>query len=197
MQGDIARIGAVKKTEVDKNSNNVVTSETRPNYMQDALLYTPSGVDAPPLPKDRVVLVRTEGTGKFIIVGYLGETREAKPGEIFLYSRDDGRKTKAILKLEKDGKIDVFAPDAISVETEKTTTHKSKEDIDISVNDSVTVVMGKDGTITVKAPSGIKIETPNISVTGNITAGGDVTAGGISLQSHTHAGVHGETSPAH
>ena len=41
----------------------------------------------------------------------------------------------------------------------------------------------------------------NLSVTGNETVGGavtvtgDVTAGGISAKTHTHTGVHGETSP--
>lgn len=37
----------------------------------------------------------------------------------------------------------------------------------------------------------------SLSVSGGITAGGDVTGGGISLDNHTHTGVHGETSPAH
>lgn len=32
---------------------------------------------------------------------------------------------------------------------------------------------------------------------GNIDCDGDVTAGGISVQQHTHTGVHGETSAAH
>lgn len=35
------------------------------------------------------------------------------------------------------------------------------------------------------------------SVSGSLTTTGDVTAGGISLQNHTHTGVHGETSTPH
>lgn len=37
----------------------------------------------------------------------------------------------------------------------------------------------------------------NVSTAGNETVSGDVTAGGISLRSHTHTGVHGETSGPH
>lgn len=35
------------------------------------------------------------------------------------------------------------------------------------------------------------------TVDGNVKVTGDVTAGGISVQDHTHTGVHGETSSAH
>lgn len=38
--------------------------------------------------------------------------------------------------------------------------------------------------------------TGNIKLNGGMTATDDVTAGGISLQGHTHQGVHGQTGPA-
>ena len=38
--------------------------------------------------------------------------------------------------------------------------------------------------------------TGNMELRGTIDATGDIKAGSISLQNHTHTGVHGETSPA-
>lgn len=45
-----------------------------------------------------------------------------------------------------------------------------------------------DGTV----PGGVKVEKGDVTV-----PDGDVTASGISLKTHTHAGVHGETSGPH
>jgi len=61
----------------------------------------------------------------------------------------------------------------------------------LTVNGTTVVKVKADGSIDITAPAGINIDTPKITVTG------DVVAGGVSLQKHTHTGVHGETSPAH
>lgn len=45
-----------------------------------------------------------------------------------------------------------------------------------------------DGTV----PGSVKVEKGDVTV-----SDGDVTASGISLKTHTHAGVHGETSDPH
>lgn len=63
-----------------------------------------------------------------------------------------------------------------------------------------------EGTVTIKGDkivfSGNLAVEGNLEVSGNITAkdveaSGDVKAGGISLKSHAHTGVHGETSGPH
>lgn len=65
---------------------------------------------------------------------------------------------------------------------------------------SLTLVAGG---CTLKMAGGSITITGNLSVSGSltvggtITAGGDVTAGGISAMTHTHTGVHGETSGPH
>lgn len=54
------------------------------------------------------------------------------------------------------------------------------------------------GGLSVTGGSGASIQcSGNMTLDGTIDATGDVTAGGISLQNHTHTGVHGETSSAH
>ncbi len=54
-----------------------------------------------------------------------------------------------------------------------------------------TITVDKGGGISITAPAGITITTPTVTVTG------DVIARGVSLDDHTHTGVHGETSDAH
>ena len=44
----------------------------------------------------------------------------------------------------------------------------------------------------------LRISDGSVSITGaTLTVSGDVIGGGISLDNHTHTGVHGETSPPH
>lgn len=68
-----------------------------------------------------------------------------------------------------------------------------------------TIVL-KDGHVTVTAPAGVDVITAagvdvtapaGLTASANVAAAGDVTAGAVSLQGHTHTGVHGETSSAH
>ena len=54
-----------------------------------------------------------------------------------------------------------------------------------------TITVDKSGSISITAPAGITVTTPTVTVTG------DVIARGVSLDNHTHTGVHGETSDAH
>ena len=67
---------------------------------------------------------------------------------------------------------------------------------DAKINGNLTVVGNE-------SVGGNQTVTGNSSVGGTstvgstITAGGDVTAGGISAKTHTHTGVHGETSGPH
>lgn len=56
---------------------------------------------------------------------------------------------------------------------------------------SCIITVDKGGSISITAPTGITVDTPTVTVTG------DVIARGVSLDNHTHTGVHGETSDAH
>lgn len=65
------------------------------------------------------------------------------------------------------------------------------------------IVMEQDGTITIKATTEIVLDAPTITLKGNVTAtqnmtiADDLSADGISFNTHTHTGVHGETSGPH
>lgn len=59
------------------------------------------------------------------------------------------------------------------------------------------LITGKGGLTVSGGGGGASIQcSGNMNLNGTIAATGDVTAGGISLQGHTHTGVHGETSAA-
>lgn len=67
-----------------------------------------------------------------------------------------------------------------------------------SVTGTLTVeglITGRGG-LTVKGGGGVMADC-DIQLNGRMDATDDVTAGGISLNSHTHTGVHGETSTPH
>ena len=54
------------------------------------------------------------------------------------------------------------------------------------------ILSGMDGEWDGTVPGSVKVEKGDVTV-----PDGDVTASGISLKTHTHAGVHGETSGPH
>lgn len=67
----------------------------------------------------------------------------------------------------------------------------------IKMEKGSTTVTASTSSVDVASPSlSIKGNTKvngNISVTGNVTISGTLTLGGIVMNTHTHAGVHGQT----
>ena len=53
------------------------------------------------------------------------------------------------------------------------------------------VRLAQDGSVTITAPGNVTIDAPTV------TYSGDIICGGFSYLSHTHTGVHGETSTPH
>ena len=84
-----------------------------------------------------------------------------------------------------DAKEEAFSQDVTG-----TVTIRPTESWTLQVG-SCTITVDKSGSISITAPAGITVTTPTVTVTG------DVIARGVSLDNHTHTGVHGETSDAH
>jgi uncharacterized protein YjbJ (UPF0337 family) len=89
------RIGKVVNHEIKKAVQ--IISETRKDYNQKAVQYNPSGEDSPPVIEDQLVMLKIDGTGKYVVVGVFNETQGAKPGEKILFARD--QKGKIVLKI--------------------------------------------------------------------------------------------------
>lgn len=149
----MARIGRHLKTEIDKYIEQVV--ETRLNYNQSAMTYAASGDDSPPLENDRIVLVQVDGTGRFVAVGVLTASQGAKPGEKILFSRDEDGEVKSVLRLLNDGKIEMVAPDAFSIESKKKLSLKS--DDEFSLESAKKMAFKTDDAMDIDAGSGIKM----------------------------------------
>lgn len=107
-------VAEVKKTEAEDGAT-VVTAEIVSGDVRSCPLAGDSGGDSPPLAGDKVVLVRIDGTGRFVAVGVLGESQGAKPGERILYSRSSDGALMAAVRLLGDGKIEMVSPESLSV----------------------------------------------------------------------------------
>lgn len=128
----------------------------------------------------------SNGTSSAVILGPVWHDGNRPPeGQEGLYRKDYSR---------QDGEAYQRYDEGASEYSERITgTYdiQTTEDFTLSVNGTSVITVKADGSITLSAPSGIAIAAPLVTVTG------DVVAGSISLQNHTHTGVHGETSPAH
>jgi hypothetical protein len=99
----IGRIGKVLNHSI-KNIIEIV-AETYKGFNQRGILYNSSGDDSPPVKDDKIFLVKTDGTGKYIIVGTLAQSLGAKPGEKILFARDESGKIKSKLSMLGEGSI--------------------------------------------------------------------------------------------
>ncbi len=101
----MGRIGRLLKTEINRYIVQTVESYMKLNHT--AYQYGPSGDDAPPLKDDRIVLIKEDGTGKYVAAGVLSVSQGAKPGEKIMYSRDADGVVQAVIKLLNDGSITI------------------------------------------------------------------------------------------
>jgi hypothetical protein len=142
----INRIGKVINHNIEKFIE--LVSETRKEFNQKAFLYNSSGEDSPPVKNDRIVLLKIDGTGKYVVAGVLTESQGAKPGEKIFFSRNGDGEIQSIIKMLEDGTIDEII----------------KKDLIINIEENETKTVKKDSTITIKGDLTIKSDK-NISET--------------------------------
>jgi len=139
----------VMKTAVDKFVQ--LTSEVWKGFNRDARLYGASGDDSPPCKDDQIILVKIDGTGKYVAAGVLTVSQGAKSGEKIFYARDADAKivskiamlNDGSVKLEADGDVDVTSKGAVNTQSEKDTTFNSKKNM-ITEAAETNTVKGKD-----------------------------------------------------
>ena len=106
-------IGRVLDHEIEKHIHAIL--ETRTGYNQKVPFYNTPGDASVPCKEDRILIVKLEGTtGKFVAIGMLVESQDAKPGEKIFYARD---KDSNIVS-----KLSMFDQGNILIDTEKETT---------------------------------------------------------------------------
>ena len=135
---------------------------------------------------DQVVVAHlSNGRTSAVILGPVWHN-DRRPVEGFegLYRKEYNHK-QGLAYERYDAKEEAFSQDVTG-----TVTIRPTESWTLQVG-SCTITVDKSGSISITAPAGITVTTPTVTVTG------DVIARGVSLDNHTHTGVHGETSDAH
>lgn len=154
-----------------------ITAEVYKGFNRKAVLYTPIGEDSVPCKDDRILMVKVDGTGKYVVVGTLNVSQGAKPGEKILYSRNADGDVKAVIKLLEDGKIKVNAPDDIEIDGDKKIKFKASEDIEIDSDKKVKVNGG--GKKAARKGDRVKVQIPAGSVIISVSGGSGSPAVGV------------------
>jgi hypothetical protein len=160
------RIGKVIKHEIEKAVN--IIAETRKDYNQKAVLYNSSGEDSPPVKNDKVVLLKIDGTGKYLVVGVFNETQGAKPGEKIFFARDE--KGKIVLKIKMLNNGDYYFDNDSETTGDANGNYnmKIKGNFKKEVLKNSETIIQKDNTINIKGNDNLEVNgNSNENVTGN------------------------------
>ena len=79
--------------------------EARKDDNRNALLYNSAGEDSVPLDDERLLLVKVDGTGKYVAVAVLTQSQGAKPGEKIFFARDPDGAIVSKISMLNDGSI--------------------------------------------------------------------------------------------
>jgi hypothetical protein len=162
------RLGRVIDHAINKFVELII--ETRKGYNQYTFMYTPSGDNSVPLKEDRMIIIKIDGTGRFIAAGVLVESQGAKPGEKIFFARDAKGNIVSKLTMLNDGLV------SLDTNTETTgeatgqykrtikgkTTVLEKDDRDYTNEKNVNETIEGDQTIDIAGDQ-------NVSITGSIT----------------------------
>jgi hypothetical protein len=108
-----------------------IIAETRKGFNQKAVLYNSSGEDSPPIKDDKIVLLKVDGTGKYIVIGTATFSQGAKPGEKIFFARSESGDIKSKLSMLGDG--------LVTWEAEKDFKLEIKENINLEAAKKATV----------------------------------------------------------
>jgi hypothetical protein len=100
---DFGRVGRVIDHAIDKFVQLIL--ETRKGYNQTVYLFTPSGDNSVPCKEDRLILLKVDGTGKYISVAVATESQGANPGEKIFFARDKDGNIVSKISMLNDGSI--------------------------------------------------------------------------------------------
>ena len=185
----ISEIGRVLTNTIEKYVS--VTAEVWKGFNRDARLYTAPGEDSVPCKDDQILLVKIDGTGKYIALGVLDVSQGAKPGEKIFYCRDADGAIKAKIsmlndgsvKTEADGDIIQTAQGAFTVESEKDARIKSNANAALEAAEKATV---KGAEVLVEAKEKATVKGADVSVEGKVKiTGGSVECNGVASPTGT------------
>lgn len=175
---DFGRLGRVINHIIDKFVELIL--ETRKGYNQYAFLYTPSGDNSVPLKEDRIIIVKIDGTGRFVAAGVLVESQGAKPGEKIFFARDAEGNIVSKLTMLNDGSVSMDTDTETTGEATGNYKRTIKGTTTITEKDNREYLNEKNVNETIKENKSLLIEgdeTREISGDKNDTIGGDENRG--------------------
>jgi hypothetical protein len=182
--------------------------EARKDDNRNALLYNSAGEDSVPLNDERLVLVKVDGTGKYVALAVLTPSQGAKPGEKIFFGRDQkGNITVKISMLnsgdfildtdtettdDATGKYDRKIKGLTTILERKDRNYTNEENVHNMIEKDKTETIGGDLTEGIDGDRNTELggsDTENISgdanwsIGGNlsITVGGNVTINGAKI----------------
>jgi hypothetical protein len=118
--------------------------EARKDDNRNALLYNAAGDDSVPLNEERIILVKVDGTGKYVAVGVLTPSQGAKPGEKIFFARDPDAAIVSKISMLNDGSVTVDTDTETTGEATGNYTRKIKGETDILERENRTYKNEKD-----------------------------------------------------
>ena len=141
-----------------------LTGETVKDFNINTLLYTPAGDDSVPLPDERLLLVKVDGTGKHVTAGVLTPSQGAAPGEKILFARDENGNVVSKLSFLKDGTVKLEAENDFIKKIKGEAKADIEKDLTISVTGDITFT-GK-GDADYEAAGGFTAKGATVKITG-------------------------------
>jgi hypothetical protein len=132
---DFGRVGRVLDHIIDKFVQLIL--ETRKGYNQTVYLFTPSGDNSVPCKEDRLIILKVDGTGKYIAVAVATESQGANPGEKIFFARDQGGAIVSRITMLNDGSSNAEADGDITSKTKKNATHEVGENLTVTIKGDV------------------------------------------------------------
>jgi hypothetical protein len=132
---EFGRIGRVIDHAMDKFVQLIL--ETRKGYNQTVYIFTPSGDNSVPCKEDRLIILKVDGTGKYVAVAVATESQGANPGEKIFFARDqDGAIVSKIIMLN-DGSINAEADGDIMSKTKKNAAYEVEKNLTVTIKGDV------------------------------------------------------------
>jgi len=172
--------------EIDKFVQ--LVCEARKDDNRNALLYNSAGEDSVPLDDERLVLVKVDGTGKYVAVAVLTQSQGAKPGEKIFFARDPDGAIVSKISMLNEGTVSIEADDDISQVTKKNHITEADEGIKQTAKkdheieaENITQTAKKDYTADADNVN-IKAKTKATVKGGDVELNGKVKATGVSFE---------------
>jgi hypothetical protein len=121
--------------------------EARKDDNRNVFLYNSAGEDSVPLNDERIILVKVDGTGKYVAVGVLTISRGAKPGEKIFFARDPDGAIVSKISMLNDGAVNMEADGDITSSAKKNINFSAKENTNIKADKNTTVEAAEQATL--------------------------------------------------